>query len=97
MENTGDLFESKITKQVEKLVGGDMTLSIILKKTLLNTEMNDDIIKTITLINEQNKRVEQMIKEEMTMTLDKNGNIINIPVNENNENNIVELLNNVSL
>ena len=29
MENTGDLFESKITKQVEKLVGGDMTLSII--------------------------------------------------------------------
>ena len=84
MENTGDLFESKITKQVEKLVGGDMTLSIILKKTLLNTEMNDDIIKTITLINEQNKRVEQMIKEEMTMTLDKNGNIINIPVNENN-------------
>ena len=94
MENTGDLFESKITKQVEKLVGGDMTLSIILKKTLLNTEMNDDIIKTITLINEQNKRVEQMIKEEMTMTLDKNGNIINIPVNENN---IVELLNNVSL
>ena len=33
----------------------------------------------------------------MTMTLDKNGNIINIPVNENNENNIVELLNNVSL
>lgn len=97
MENTGDLFESKITKQVEKLVGGDMTLSIILKKTLLNTEMNDDIIKTISLINEQNKRVEQMIKEEMTMTLDKNGNIINIPVNENNENNIVELLNNVSL
>jgi hypothetical protein len=94
MENTGDLFESKITKQVEKLVGGDMTLSIILKKTLLNTEMNDDIIKTISLINEQNKRVEQMIKEEMTMTLDKNGNIINIPVNENN---IVELLNNVSL
>ena len=62
MENTGDLFESKITKQVEKLVGGDMTLSIILKKTLLNTEMNDDIIKTISLINEQNKRVEQMIK-----------------------------------
>ena len=97
MENTGDLFESKITKQVEKLVGGDMTLSIILKKTLLNTEMNDDIIKTISLSNEQNKRVEQMIKEEMTMTLDKNGNIINIPVNENNENNIVELLNNVSL
>ena len=38
--DTTDLYESKIEKQVEKLVGGDMTLKIVLKSALINDNVN---------------------------------------------------------
>lgn len=90
--DTTDLYESKINKQVEKLVGGDMTLQIVLKSALINNKVNDDVIKIAEKLQKENERLKDMINNELEMTLNEKGEIVSIVQNDDNENQSIELL-----
>ena len=90
--DTTDLYESKINKQVEKLVGGDMTLQIVLKSALINNKVNDDVIKIAEKLQKENGRLKEMINHELEMTLNEKGEIVPIVQIDDNENQSIELL-----
>ena len=70
------LKQKNVDRIVDKLVGGDDTLSAILSTTLLNTQMNNNVVSTIVNLYNQNKEYEEAILSEMEMTLDSNGDLI---------------------
>jgi len=92
--DTTDLYESKIEKQVEKLVGGDMTLKIVLKSALINDNVNDNVKQIVEKLQKENERVKTMIHEEMTMTLNEKGEIVPIV---DKEKEVIKLLNELEL
>ncbi len=70
------LKQKNVDRIVDKLVGGDDTLSAILSTTLLNNQMNNNVVSTIVNLYNQNKEYEEAILSEMEMTLDSNGDLI---------------------
>lgn len=79
MSEIESVMDKKITKTVEKLIGGkDELLSAIVKITLKNDKMTPDIERFIIEAREQHLFNAKSYLDEMTLTMDDKGNIIPI-------------------
>jgi len=81
MESLETTYEKKVDKLLSKMFGdAPSELKAITKLTLMNNVLTEDMKRTLEDLRDKAFKEAQMIHEEMTMTLDANGNTI--PVEE---------------
>lgn len=69
--------EKQVDKLLDKIIGdGDETLKVITKLAMMNTEPTIEMINTIEMIKKQNEEDAKAIENELSYTMDSNGNMI---------------------
>lgn len=88
MSNISKLKEKQVEEQLDRLVGNaDPALREILKLTMTNTEVTDEIKHALNRQQEANLYEAVCLEQELEMTMDARGNIV--PVNGGLEKSIV--------
>ena len=79
MSDIVSLYEKRVDKMMDKMFGDKSSeLKTITKLTIMNKEETPEIKAIIEQMREDKLREEQMLLEEMTMTLDASGNVVPI-------------------
>tara|TARA_R110000868_G_scaffold94593_2_gene260940 strand:+ start:34 stop:345 length:312 start_codon:yes stop_codon:yes gene_type:complete len=77
MSDIVSLYEKRVDKMMDKMFGDKSSeLKTITKLTIMNKEETPEIKAIIEQMREDKLREEQMLLEEMTMTLDASGNVV---------------------
>jgi len=80
MSNISKLKEKQVEEQLDRLVGNaDPALRQILKLTMMNTEVTDEIKHVLNEQQKANFYEAVCLEQELEMTMDSRGNIV--PVN----------------
>lgn len=88
MSNISKLKEKQVEEQLDRLVGSaDPALRQILKLTMTNTEVTDEIKHILNEQQKANLYEAVCLEQELEMTMDAHGNIV--PVNGGVEKTIV--------
>jgi hypothetical protein len=88
MSNLSKLKEKQVEEQLDRLVGNsDPALRQILKLTMTNTEVTDEIRQVLNEQQKANLYEAVCLEQELEMTMDARGNIV--PVNGGLEKSIV--------
>jgi len=88
MSNLSKLKEKQVEEQLDRLVGNaDPALRQILKLTMTNTEVTDEIKLALNEQQKANLFEAVCLEQELEMTMDAHGNIV--PVNGGLEKSIV--------
>ena len=88
MSNISKLKEKQVEEQLDRLVGSaDPALREILKLTMTNTEVTDEIKQALNEQQKANLYEAVCLEQELSMTMDSHGNIV--PVNGGLEKSIV--------
>ena len=83
MSDIVSLYEKRVDKMMDKMFGDKSSeLKTITKLTIMNKEETPEIKAIIEQMREDKLREEQMLLEEMTMTLDASGNVVPIVIQE---------------
>lgn len=81
MDEITSLYEKKVDKLLSKMFGdAPSELKAVTKLSLMNNVLTDEMKRTLEGLRDKAIKEAQMIHEEMTMTLDANGNTV--PVEE---------------
>lgn len=81
MEAIETTYEKKIDALLSKMFGESPSeLKMVTKLSLMNNVLTDEMKRTLEELRDKAIKEAQMIHDEMTMTLDANGNTI--PVEE---------------
>jgi hypothetical protein len=77
MSDIVSLYEKRVDRMMDKMFGDKSSeLKTITKLTIMNKEETPEIKAIIEQMREDKLREEQMLLEEMTMTLDASGNVV---------------------
>lgn len=79
MDQIESLYEKKIDKLLSKMFGeADSQLKAVTKMSLMSNVLTEEMKQTLVALRDQALRDAEMIREEMTMTLDALGNTVPI-------------------
>ena len=79
MSDIVSLYEKRVDKMMDKMFGDKSSeLKSITKWSIMNKEETPEIKAIIEQMREDKLREQQMLLEEMTMTLDASGNVVPI-------------------
>jgi hypothetical protein len=79
MEEITGLYEKKIDTLLSKMFGDSQSeLKVVTKMSLMNNILTEDMKKTLIDLREKSIKEAQMINDELSMTLDANGNVVPI-------------------
>ena len=77
MSDIVSLYEKRVDKMMDKMFGDKSSeLKSITKWSIMNKEETPEIKAIIEQMREDKLREQQMLLEEMTMTLDASGNVV---------------------
>jgi hypothetical protein len=78
MSDIVSMFEEKVNRMMDKMYGDKPSeLKTISKLAMMNKDINSpDVVSILEQIREDKKREQEMLLEEMTCTLDANGNVV---------------------
>jgi len=79
MEEITGLYEKKIDTLLSKMFGDSQSeLKVVTKMSLMNNILTEDMKRTLLDLREKSIKEAQMINDELSMTLDANGNVVQI-------------------
>jgi hypothetical protein len=79
MEEITGLYEKKIDTLLSKMFGDSQSeLKIVTKLSLMNNILTEDMKRTLIDLREKSIKEAKMINDELSMTLDANGNLVEI-------------------
>jgi len=79
MDEVTSMYEKKVDIMLSKMFGdGDSQLKVVTKISLMNNVLTDEMKATIIQLRDQALKDAQMVHEEMTMTLDASGNVVQL-------------------
>lgn len=91
MSDIVSMFEQKVDKMMEKMFGnGNSELKTITKLSLMKKCDDPEIKEMLDTIRLEKVKEEQMLLEEMTMTLDEKGNVVPLSPRQIDMKNYVE-------
>ena len=79
MEEITGLYEKKIDTLLSKMFGDSQSeLKVVTKMSLMNNILTEDMKKTLIDLRDKAIKEAEMINDELSMTLDANGNVVPI-------------------
>jgi len=79
MEEITGLYEKKIDTLLSKMFGDSQSeLKVITKMSLMNNILTEDMKRTLLDLRDKAIKEAEMINDELSMTLDANGNVVQI-------------------
>lgn len=79
MEEITGLYEKKIDTLLSKMFGDSQSeLKVVTKMSLMNNILTEDMKMTLINLREKAVKEAEMINDELSMTLDANGNVVEI-------------------
>jgi hypothetical protein len=79
MEEITGLYEKKIDTLLSKMFGDSQSeLKVVTKMSLMNNILTEDMKRTLLDLRDKAIKEAEMINDELSMTLDANGNVVQI-------------------
>jgi gas vesicle protein len=86
MSDLVSMYEKRIDRMMDKMFGDKSTeLKTITKLAIMNKDQTPEIKAILEQMREENIREQEMLLEEMTMTLDASGNVVPLVVEKKEE------------
>lgn len=83
MSDLVSMYEKRVDRMMDKMFGDKSTeLKTITKLAIMNKDQTPEIKAILEQMREENIREQQMLMEEMTMTLDASGNVVPLATTE---------------